>query len=211
MNNRKTLIAEMRYYLDQRIKFWLAFMGLLTLIYVGLFGDQNTRKKSLLLTRAEFAVLVSIAKQDDDGQKLWYYTVSNAKEYANSLGFDYVELQDDWQNELLSYIATYPKGILLLQASPLLLNTESAISLPLNKNLFTHSELADASAAKSLTAKPAALILSSEDESLLSLSCFENNVADGSGSKASAVHACSKAKKKNVLYFDKSNGEVTVS
>ena len=185
----------MRYYLDQRLKFWLAMMGALTLLYVH-FMDENGKRIGLHLKlaskydtpRAEKLVVLQRSSEYDS---LEFFSVNNAMEYARQTQADFLAIDREWGQELSQLTLLYPKGVLLLDGTPRN-HMENVVTLPMNLVVKNH-------AGKS-NSRPVGIVLHPEDFEILVSYCY-GPYPGANGAITSAVRSCSKIKINSTIYL----------
>lgn len=111
-----------RVYLDQRLKFWLAFAGILTLVFVHLSGGRlikRAKPDAALLLGLDFGnrskIVLLHRSYDVDNTRT--VSVSNAQSFADSINADFKSVANDWQFLLQKASAQYDE-VIVLEGSP---------------------------------------------------------------------------------------------
>lgn len=187
----------MRVYLDRRLKLWLAIMGVLSLLFVHFTSKsppavRGVARDSVDLDSIEeigMKSLVLVYKSPNQNGE-HNRVVNNAQTYADSLGYDFEIVDQDWRKELMDLLPQYSKGVILVAGSQSG-SLEDSVSLPL--------VAADKSNANQAHGKPVGLVFNSGDEAQVKFHCALD-------STASPFEACKDVT--SVLFLDLSGSKI---
>ena len=168
----------MRVYLDQKLKFWLAFMGLLTLVYIQLTGGMIRRGKASLHESAKNSERnvetdsrqLVMLHRSSDFDVATTLSVGNAQSLARELDAAFFVSGESWKVDLKAALQKHPKGVILLEGAP-----------RSSRSSIIHLYQADIKDSNQKDGKPVGIIL--ESSQLTSLTrIFESNDAGMSAS-----------------------------
>lgn len=111
-----------RVYLDQRIKFWLALMGLLTLAVVywkggNLSGKPRIDRNTASTIIQERSKSIVILHRSNGLPMVGSASVGNAYTYAKQNNLDFKVVTTDWMEGLREAMTQYEGGVILLDGS----------------------------------------------------------------------------------------------
>jgi hypothetical protein len=193
----------MRVYLDQKLKFWMAMMGLITLIYVQFSvktlnqkvqtgNDLSTLRDTEPQKRTGVVVLHRSGEYDSDS----VLAVGNAARIAKQLNYNFVEVDNNWNNRLADLLTLYPDGVIVFDGTP---RTDPAEVVKLEMET---SDFTKVSQNTLLTKKFIGVVFTVYDIDLVKSYC--ENTPTPQSFVSSVVRTCAeKLKKDQILYVNK--------